>query len=121
MAGHTHHDDPTDLRPLKHYYTPKFCLYNIMVYVVWGLMGWAYYVFVVLVCFGLLKERLAQSIAYLLVFHALFILTNLSYIRTIFSDPGSVPPGCDVVRGVFDFFCSVFFAAWSSFKTQMLE
>lgn len=90
--------DPTDQRPLRHYFTPKYCVFNIMVYFVLGLFGWGFFVYIGIFVPELNASSGAKAWSAAIVFVTLWALTMVSYLRTVFRDPGSVPPNCHVVR-----------------------
>jgi palmitoyltransferase len=89
--------DITDRRGFKDYCNFRWCIMSIMVYIVMGLLVWAEYVFVRHVCFTLVPSRFSfQFIFYMIGWHILLILTATSYLRCVFTDPGSVPIGIDI-------------------------
>lgn len=90
--------DPTDQRPLRHYFTLKYCAFHVMVYFVLALLGWGMYVYVGLFVPLLWLQSSVRAALAAVTFVALWLLTLLSYVRTVFRDPGSVPPNCNVVR-----------------------
>jgi len=65
---------------------------------VWGIVGWAFYVYNYLLCVTVLTNPAAQTI-FMLVFTVLWLLLITSNLRTTFRDPGSVPIGYTPVRG----------------------
>jgi len=86
-------EEGTDQRTWRFYLSPKWCFMGLMVYFVMALFGWAYYVFVFLNWGPKISETPGSAIPMLILFHIFLILTVLSYIRTVFTDPGSVPHG----------------------------
>jgi hypothetical protein len=88
---------------LRHYLTARYCLFNIMVYFVIGLFSWGLYVYLGIYVPILFASSGAKAVLAALVFLPLWIVTMISYIRTVFRDPGSVPANCQVVRRTFFF------------------
>uniref|UniRef100_A0A0N4ZI67 Palmitoyltransferase n=1 Tax=Parastrongyloides trichosuri TaxID=131310 RepID=A0A0N4ZI67_PARTI len=60
------------------------------VVLVFGIVGWAYYAYVFILCLGII-DQLAEKIILLLILHILVILFIWSYLATIFTNNGKIP------------------------------
>jgi len=90
----THNYLPT----YRYYFTPKFCIYNLVCVFVWGLMGWGLYVYNYIYCIHVLWDYPVTSSIFLVGFNLFWVLMLISHLRTVFTDPGSVPYGYTPVR-----------------------
>jgi len=82
----------TDQRTYKDICNARWCLMSIMIYVVLGLLFWGEYTFNFIISYSLISTgNYIQGFLYILGWHIFFILNLVSYLRCVFTDPGSVP------------------------------
>uniref|UniRef100_A0A0N5BVQ5 Palmitoyltransferase n=1 Tax=Strongyloides papillosus TaxID=174720 RepID=A0A0N5BVQ5_STREA len=60
------------------------------VVLVFGIVGWAYYAYVVILCFGVI-DNLFKRIVFLIILHILTGLFMWSYLATVFTENGKIP------------------------------
>uniref|UniRef100_A0A913HF06 Palmitoyltransferase n=1 Tax=Strongyloides stercoralis TaxID=6248 RepID=A0A913HF06_STRER len=60
------------------------------VFLVFGIVGWAYYAYIFILCFGVI-DFLFKRIFFILILHILLILFIWSYLATVFTDNGKIP------------------------------
>jgi len=84
--------DETNLRGKEYYCTLRWCFMSIMVYLVLGILGWGYYVFVFIISLPMFNDGyLLLPCASLIGWHIIFVILVVTYLRCVFTDPGSVP------------------------------
>jgi len=83
--------DPTERRTCVYYRSPQWIATNFIVLIVLGLVGWAEYVFVRYITVPMFTAIPALGLFYFIGWHIWVSLLLSSYIRAIFTDPGSVP------------------------------
>eukprot|EP01130_Rhizamoeba_saxonica_P006578 TRINITY_DN261_c0_g2_i3.p1 TRINITY_DN261_c0_g2~~TRINITY_DN261_c0_g2_i3.p1 ORF type:complete len:104 (-),score=13.37 TRINITY_DN261_c0_g2_i3:141-452(-) len=86
--------DPTNQRKIRHYLSLKWIAMSPLIFVVLGLVGWAYYVYVRVILYDLVTSEGSMRIVGILlglIWHLVIGLLLVSYFRAIFTDPGSVP------------------------------
>jgi len=89
--------DITDQRRCKDYLNIRWCAMSVMLYVVLGLLFWSEYLFVTTICSSLFQSgSYILGSLYFIGWHILFILNLVSYLRCVFTDPGSVPKEVDI-------------------------
>jgi hypothetical protein len=83
--------DPTDRRTVKYYLTFTWLCTSVICLFVLGLVAWAEFVMVMYVTSSIFQTSIALGLLQFCLWHILWISLLTCYLRTVFTDPGSVP------------------------------
>eukprot|EP01127_Copromyxa_protea_P023974 TRINITY_DN9242_c0_g1_i1.p1 TRINITY_DN9242_c0_g1~~TRINITY_DN9242_c0_g1_i1.p1 ORF type:complete len:283 (-),score=34.50 TRINITY_DN9242_c0_g1_i1:60-908(-) len=83
--------DPTNRRTLKYYLSLRWLCTSVICLFVLALVGYAEFVMVFYVSSGIFQQSILLGLLQCVVWHLSWTALLISYLRTVFTDPGSVP------------------------------
>lgn len=81
----------TDRRTCQYYKNKRWWLNFLIEFIVFALIGWSWYVYVILIGFDILEKEAVKASLFIVFYHLFIVLLLISMLRTTFTDPGSVP------------------------------